>query len=142
MSRLRDERRAMKTIGQRIREDKIRIESEYAEANPNMGDEKWQANHYKVILKRKGKQLTTFFSMGLAHTQEPTAEDVLNSLASDAAGIENARSFEDWCNHYGYDTDSRRAEKTFNVCERQAEKLKSFLGEELYKQYLFNTESL
>jgi hypothetical protein len=80
--------------------------------------------------------------MGLAHTQEPTTEDVLNSLASDAAGIENARSFEAWCNHYGYDTDSRRAEKTFNVCERQAEKLKSFLGEELYKQYLFNTESL
>jgi hypothetical protein len=132
----------MKTIGQRIKEDKIRIEAEYSDNNPNMADETWQANHYKVLLKKGNKQLTTYFSMGMAHTQEPTAEDVLDSLAMDASGIENARSFDDWCANYGYDTDSRKAEKTFKACEKQAEKLKVFLGEELYKEYLFNTESL
>ena len=54
--------------------------------------------------------------------------------------ISNARGFEDWCSDFGYDADSRKAEKTFKVCEHQAKRLRSFLGDSLYKQLLYDTE--
>jgi len=73
----------------------------------------------------------------------PTAADVLNCLASDAAGVENARSFEDWCADYGYDTDSRKAEKTFRVCEQQRDSLKGFIGgPDAFEGLLFRMERL
>jgi hypothetical protein len=126
-----------------IRKPVTSIEVEWADSNPNMdSDPKWQANHYKVKLRRAGKQLTTYFSMGIALSNEPSAEDVLDCLASDACGVENARSFEDWCSEYGYDTDSRKAEKTFKLCTKQARQLRQFLGDDDYQTLLWKTERL
>jgi hypothetical protein len=119
----------------------ITITSEYASTNPNMADENWQANHYKVTLHNKRRQLTTYFSMGVGLTREPSAEDVIDSLASDAAGYENARSFEEWASEYGYDTDSRKAERTFNIIGRQVNHLKRFLGDD-YETLLWKVERL
>jgi len=135
------EAQIMKTIPQFVKENKIRINVEYADTNKNAPDWK-NANHYKVTLKKGNKQLSTYFSQGYGITEEPTAEDVLNCLGSDSAGIENARSFEDWASEYGYDTDSRKAERLFHICEKQADKLKNFLGDTLYNELLFNTDSL
>jgi len=131
----------MKTIQEFITENRISIKSEYADANKAAPDWK-DANHYKVTLKYGRRQYTTYFSQGYGITGDPDAEGVLNCLALDSSGIENTSSFEGWCCEYGYDTDSRKAEKIFKVCERQAKKLKVFLGEHLYQQLLFNTESL
>jgi len=129
----------MKTMKQFVKENRVRIQCEWSYENKN--DPDWKdANHYKVTLKMGHKQLTTYFSMGYAHTKEPTAEDVLDAIASDSAGIENARSFEDWAGDYGYDSDSRKAERIYVVCQRQADKLKQFLGEDLYNALLWNTE--
>ena len=79
--------------------------------------------------------------MGPALTDEPDAADVLNCLASDASGYENAGSFEEWAGEYGYDTDSRSAERTFSAVESQTLALRSFLGER-YGDYLWDTEGL
>ena len=122
--------------------NKISIDSEMVDENPNMVRDNWQAYHYKDRLTFGKRQLTTFFSMGLAHTNEPDAEDVLDCLASDAAGIENTRNLEEWCGEYGYDADSRKAEKTYKLCQKQAKDLKRFLGEEAYKTLLWETERL
>jgi hypothetical protein len=129
------------TIQEFVEQHSISIHVEVADSNRNAPD--WtDANHYKVTLRHKGRQLTTSFSQGYGIKGEPDAANVLNSLALDAAGWENARSFEDWCGEYGYDTDSRKAERTFQVVGRQAAKLKAFLGENLYDDLLWNTESL
>ena len=129
----------MRNIKTFINENKIRIQSEWADQNPNNPD--WRdATNYKSTLKMGRKQLTTYFSMGLAHTSKPTAEDVLYCLASDSSLIENARNFEDWASELGYDTDSLKAEKIYNVCIRQAKKLKNFLGEEVYNELLWEVE--
>lgn len=85
---------------------------------------------YKVTLRYQGRRLTVPFFMGSAHTSEPTAADVLSCLCSDAAGIENAASFDDWCAEYGYDTDSRKAERTYKACEAIATKVRRLLGED------------
>jgi hypothetical protein len=78
--------------------------------------------------------------MGPAHTREPHAEDVLNSLALDSAGIENNATFESWCREYGYSCNN--AERIYKIKLGQAERLKAFLGPDLYQNLLVETESL
>ena len=136
-NKLKEMERTMTTKGFASKHG-IKSVSEWADSNPNMA-ENWEANHYKVTLRAKGKQLTTYFSKGFGLSGEPTAAEVLDCLASDAAGYENARDFEDWASDYGYDTDSRKAEKLYRVIGKQAEKLKKFLGDN-YEALLWNTE--
>jgi hypothetical protein len=75
----------------------------------------------------------------------PKVEEVLDILASDACGYDNSRSFEEWCGDYGYDTDSRRAEKIYNLNAESAKQLRqwmSCLGPEAYTTLLFDIERL
>jgi hypothetical protein len=58
---------------------------------------------------------------------EPVAAaDVLDSLAHDASSAD--QSFGDWCGDYGYDTDSRKAERTYNACRQTMFDLRKLLG--------------
>lgn len=110
--------------------------------NPNMeGGEKM--DHWRVTLRRPGnRKMTVYFSMGSGHNgKEPDAADVLDCLASDASGVENSQSFEDWCSEYGYNTDSRKAHRTYTICKREAERLRKFLDAG-YERLLWNTERL
>ena len=100
------------------------------------------SRHFLVTLRSGRFSMRVPFSQGSAHTSEPTAADVLDCLASDAAGYENSKSFEDWCGEYGYNTDSRKAHRIFKVVERQAAKLQSLLGRDNYETLLWNTERL
>ena len=110
--------------------------------NPHMSDD-FQGDHWKCVLKGAGSQMTVYFSMGYGHNgKAPKAADLLDCLASDAAGYENAQSFEDWASEHGYDMDSRKAEKTFRIVAKEAAKLKRFLGEPAYERLLWDTERL
>lgn len=120
----------------------ITMTSEYADSNPNMDNPNWQANHYRVTLRYGRRRFSLYFSQGIGISGEPKTASVLDCLASDASGVENARDFEDWCGEYGYDTDSRRAERTYRTCRRQAARLKRLLGDDLYDQLLRHTERL
>jgi len=141
-----------------ITNNRIEMAVEYAATNPNTdATEEWSRNasHYKCTLMRRevtGKRykaqkdgtavvgkMTTYFSQGSAHRSDPTAEDVLDCLASDASLVDQ-NGFEGWCSELGYDTDSRRAEKTYRVCEHGAKRLLKFLGEDLYRKLLYKTE--
>ena len=90
----------------------------------------------------KARSFSLYFSQGSAHTQDPTLADVLDCLASDAAGYENSNDFTGWADDLGYDTDSRKAEKIWRAVKRQAEQLKRTIGEEAYNDLLWNTERL
>lgn len=109
--------------------------------------EEWNrsASHYRVTLRRyapgERRTMTVYYSMGAAHTQEPTTADVLSSLAMDAAGVENARgSFEAWAGEYGYDTDSRKVERTWRATLAQADRFSRFCGPVLYDLLLWHTD--
>ena len=131
----------MKEMNDFIKDNGITMSSEWTERNPNMAD--WNdANHYKCTLKRERKQMTLYYSQGYGIKGEPEAAGVLDCLASDASSIDNAGSFEDWANDHGSDEDSRKAEKTYTVCIRQAASLKKLLGDELYEELLYETERL
>lgn len=135
----------MKTMAEFCKLYGISIRAEWADSNPNMTD--FEGTHYKVKLTRNDphnhvrRSLTTYFSMGYAHTREPEVEAVLSCLADDAASVENAgRDFESWAREFGMDADSRKAERTFRACEKQSEKLMAFLGEGRFEELLYNTE--
>jgi hypothetical protein len=72
----------------------------------------------------------------------PTLETILDCLGSDASSWENARDFEDFANELGYDTDSRKAEQIYKQIGENAKRLKFLLGEDLYKELLWDTERL
>ena len=101
--------------------------------------------HFRCSISNVGTvSFRFYFSQGSAHMKTPTLADVLNCLADDAGGYENARNgaFESWASEYGYDEDSRKAEKIFRAIERQAEQLERILGRLAYEELLWNTERL
>lgn len=130
------------TLEQFIAETGIVLTSEYADNNPHMEDSNSMDN-YKVKLRGKrlgNATMRLYFSKGYGHHGvEPTAAEVLDCLASDASGVDD-NDFDDWCAEYGYETDSRRAEKTFKVCKQQAQRLNKFLGDEYYETLLWSIE--
>jgi hypothetical protein len=140
----------MQTIGEFISEQRITADPTRVFENPAMADMGPNARHWQVKLTRAEKidrypwtrehALVVPFSQGSAHKKAPTAADVLDCLASDSAGAENARSFEEWAGEYGYDADSRQAKRIFKAVVRQAVKLREFLGAEAYERLLWEVE--
>lgn len=111
----------------------ITLRAESCVDNPHM-DGSENMDNWRCVLRAGRSRMTIYFSKGLGHKgAAPEAAEVLDCLASDAAGFENAQGFEDWCSEYGYDADSRRAERTFKTVERQAKRLRAFLGESAYE---------
>lgn len=87
------------------------------------------ADGWTVTLKYGGKQFTVPFYKGRGHGgAEPTTKEVLECLFSDASSAENARDFEDFASEFGYDSDSRNAEKIYRQCIRIADNLRRLFG--------------
>lgn len=131
----------MLTIQEFITKNGITMTVEPTTGNPNI-DSETKMNHYRVIFSGGLTELTTFFSMGLGLEGKPQVEDVLDCLAQEASGFEDARTFEDWCDNFGYDTDSRKAERTWMAAVDGAKLLKSFLGLVEYDHLLNEVERL
>ena len=129
-----------RTLNQFIAANGISMSADWADTNPNFTDPHPDMSHYKCVLSKDKprRSMTTYFSMGSALTREPSAADVLDCLASDSAGI--GEQFEDWAREYGYDPDSRKAERSYKTCQRQAKILLQFLGREQFEALLYDTE--
>ena len=80
-----------------------------------------------------GTQARMLENMGMpingAKLPAPELRDVLHSLALDADVIDCA-TFEEWASNYGYETDSRSAEKIYRGCLEIALKLRAAIGDE------------
>lgn len=59
----------------------------------------------------------------------PHAADILHCIIVDST--DNHDSFEEWAREYGYDTDSRKAEETYNACRKQTRNAQSVFGAKL-----------
>lgn len=107
----------------------------------------WEHRRWTITLRRGelgvDHQEASFpFRTGMGIVETPTAADLLNSLALDASGLENSRSFEEWCGEYGLDPDSRKAEKAYKATQLQTAKLRAFLTSAQYDTLLWHTDSL
>lgn len=78
--------------------------------------------------------MTVRYRTGLAHVRRgdpipPALADVLYSLLSDADA--GSRTFNEFCDDYGYDADSRRALDTYLECQQAHTDLVRVLGRAL-----------
>lgn len=129
----------MKTIVTFIKENGITMTTQRILSRENNDiDCGRDARHWNVTLVRGNHRLKTQFTQGSAHTEPPTIEEMLDCLVSDALSVDEnperppnyafkARPFEDWCGDFGYDPDSRKAEKVYSACVDVAKKLRSLL---------------
>jgi hypothetical protein len=109
---------------------KVRCNATYGAHLAYDKQDEWQqsAHGYSVTLHYKGRQYTTDFWMGSAHTDGPTAEGVLECLLSDANAAQH--TFEDFCAEMGYDSDSRKAERIWKACDKVRENMERLLGDD------------
>jgi hypothetical protein len=93
--------------------------------------DEWQrkARPWTVELRYQGRTYTFPFYTGRL-AGEPTTFDAAYCILSDASGFENSRGFEDWAGDYGYDTDSRAAERIYLAVRRAHHNVKRLLGDD------------
>lgn len=139
------------TLQQFIDKHALKFTAEWVSRRPD-GLMPESASHYKCKIsasrlttigkasKVTRKAMTVYFSMGAAHTGEPTLAQVLECLASDASTYENANGFEEWARDLGYDEDSRKAEGIWKAVQRGSKRLQDVLGNVAYQELLWNTE--
>ena len=112
-------------------------------SNPNFyAKDMWiqSSTHWFCLFSMGDSSFQTFFSQGSGHRgKAPLAKDVMNCLISDSSSVQG-RSFEDWASDMGYDTDSRKAERTYDIIVRQSKNLKLFLGKETLSEALHKVE--
>ncbi len=126
------EENGMVSLGEFIQANGLRMRCRSVDENPSMeGSE--DMDHWAChITNGNGRRIRVTFSMGRGHNGvKPTLEEVLDCLASDAAGVDNSGGFEDWALEYGYDTDSRKAHRTWQAVCREYSKLERMFGDQL-----------
>jgi hypothetical protein len=60
----------------------------------------------------------------------PSLSDVLYSILIDGSPYFDDETFEDWCANFGYDVDSRKAERMYRVCDDTGRQMVKALGRE------------
>jgi len=115
----------------------LRITVKYGANLDYEKQDEWQqrAHGYHCTLKYKGRQYSFDFWQGEAITEEPTAEGTLECLLSDAQA--GSQDFEEFCGDMGYDTDSRKAERTWKACQKVSEGMQRLLGDD-YETFLYS----
>ena len=114
------------TIKNFVNKYNVSIENEWTDKNPNM-DSKTRMIHWKSTLRMGRRLMALIFSQGLGIAGEPEAESVLCCLKSDSYCADF--SFEEFCNEFGYDEDSRQAKRTHDAIITQSKKLRRFMND-------------
>jgi hypothetical protein len=99
----------------------------------------WSANEYMnqerivylVKIKRNNKQISFKFCDSYYNALEHKRPDLYSILASIGSEYDlNDTSFEDFCNEFGYNTDSKRAEKIYKNWVAHNDKLNKIFNPE------------
>ena len=114
---------------------KVRLSFDWGAKLDYDKQDKWQreANGYHCTLRYKGRQYSFDFWQGQGIASDPTAEGVLECLLSDSTVSDD---FADFCNEFGYDSDSRKAEKTHKACLKVGENTRRLLGDD-FEAFLY-----
>ncbi len=90
-------------------------------------DDKEQRDIYRITFSRNGQKYERFslrFGQSIANAgTAPTEYDVLACITKYDVG-----TFENFCGDFGYDVDSRKAEKTYKAVCREFAKVSAFFS--------------
>lgn len=92
-------------------------------------DDKQTRDIYRITLTRNGQKWTFRFGQSIADSDQntpPTTYDVLASITK-----YKPESFEYWCYEFGYDTDSRKALKTYKAIVKEWESVNNMFNDVL-----------
>lgn len=105
-----------------------------ADSNPHMREGGFPMHHWQVVISdRDDRSMTVPFSTGEA-IGEPTGADVLECLISDAEGVRDGQSFEEWADELGFNPDSRADERVYRAVVTQTRRLRLLLSNAAYEQ--------
>ena len=92
----------------------------------------WAKQGWIITLKYQGKRAQfRFYGGGASDT--PTASDLVWAVATDSTAL--TESFSDWCEEFGYSTDSTKARSTYKACQRNGQRLTDLIGSaEIFSQ--------
>jgi hypothetical protein len=103
--------------------------------------EPWAPHRYSCELHRSSGVRPVTATIG-SDNGAPEMREVLDTVAAEAAVVDEAQSYEQWSVQMGFDPDSRRGELIYRTARRQARHLRQLLGEEQYARLLWQTERL
>lgn len=106
----------------------IKIKKDWLKYDYHFADDNVKRHIYKIKIVKNGKSFSFNFGQSIKEaTSKPTSYDVLACLQKHKVG-----TFENFCGNFGYDEDSRKAEKIHKAVSKQfANMQKLFSGEEL-----------
>lgn len=94
---------------------KTKMSVAYVTHDKYFDDDKQSRDIWRVTLRRNGKSFSFKFGQSIASDgTPPTAYDVLTCLTKYEPG-----TFENFCDEYGYDNDSRKAEKVYKAVVKE-----------------------
>lgn len=102
----------------------------HREAANKWGETKREFERLQRINPKQTKENILNYAEKLKTVSKPKAlklDDVLYSLIIDANVLD--MDFEDFCGEFGYDEDSRKAERIYNDCRKNAKKVKTFIDD-------------
>lgn len=113
-----------------LTETETTFKSLYKDHNFYFPDDKDRRDIYSITLKNKSGKYSFTFGQSTANTgTHPTSYSVLASITKSDPG-----TFENFCSEFGYEQDSRNAEKTYKaVCKEWKGVSKIFTPEQLEK---------
>lgn len=106
----------------------IKIKKDWLKYDYHFAGDKVQRHIFKIKLTKNGKSFSFNFGQSIKKdANEPTTYDILTCLQKYEVG-----TFENFCGDFGYDEDSRKAEKIYKaVCKEFTNMKKLFSNEEL-----------
>ena len=97
---------------------------------PYFDSDKESRDVYQITITRGGRKPWTFrFGQSIRNSDgvtKPTAYDVLSCVQRYDIG-----TFDDFCSDFGYDTDSRKAEKTYFAVQREVSECQRIFGDSM-----------
>lgn len=87
------------------------------------------ARTFNITLRKNRRSMTVEYTQGSAITEDPTLDNVMESLAGDVRGVEDDPDVEEWAKEYGFE-DGYQAHKVFAACRKEYEDLKRVLGDD------------
>lgn len=119
-----------------VKKHNITATNQWAARNPHFQDsDNGNMNNYKTTLHIKDdngrRRFTLYYSKGLLLEGEPTAEEVIETLALDFSCTKYG--LDDFISNLGYEYP--RGKRIFNLIEKQTEKMYRFLGHDKFQEF-------
>ena len=106
--------------------DGKRITMTYDQVGVGEKAPEWAQQEWRVTLRRDGRRMTLPYYGG-GSASDPTADDVVECLASDASACEV--SFGEWCDDFGYGSGQiAEAERIYKASRRIGARFRKFLA--------------